>query len=104
MENNKMCYVNYAIKFKNDTIHHNNYVDDIKADAPRGHCINCIFVGKNDYLSLNSLCAETMTEVAELSNDFGHCDKLKSCYKWYNQINPIKKRLLEKSGFVFKNR
>lgn len=99
-----MCYVNYTTELKNNTIHHNNYTDDIKVDAPRGHCVDCIFVGENDNISKNRLCAETMTEVAELSNGFGHCDKLKSCYKWYNQINPIKKWLLEQTGFVFRNR
>ena len=97
-----MCFVNYATELKNNTIHHNNYVCDMKDNGP--HCVECIFVGENDHLSPRRLCAETMTDVAELENGFGHCDKFKSCFKWYNQINPIKKWMLEKTGFVFKNR
>ena len=83
-----------------------NYTDDIKRDRSKenGCCVECIYVGENDDVSNARLCAETMSRIDELSNGFGHCDKCKICYKWYNQVNPIKKWLLERSGFRFKNR
>jgi hypothetical protein len=92
----------YTYKIKTS----DNYTDDMKRDRSKenGNCVECIYVGENDSVSNSRLCAETMSRIDELSHGFGHCDKCKTCYKWYNQINPIKKWLLERTGFRFKNR
>lgn len=82
-----------------------NYTDDIHRDTSKekGWCHACIFTGENETLSKHRLCAETMSEIAEVNGN-GYCDKCKPAWCWYNQINPIKKWLLEKTGFRFKNR
>ena len=91
-----MKMLNYIPKIKD----WDNYVEK----SENNHCVNCIFVGDNDEFSNRRLCAETISVIPELSSGFGCCDRYKSCFKWYNQINPIKKLILKKSGFVFKNR
>ena len=100
-----MFNINYVTKRKNKTKHHNNYNDDPKRDSSKekGCCLSCIFSGENEYVSDRRLCAETMSEISEVFGT-GYCSKCKPYWHWYNQINPIKKRLLEKTGFKFKNR
>ena len=95
----------FVLKKKSETKHHNNYTDDIKRDTTKenGNCHACIFTCENENISKRRLCAETMSDIAEVRAG-GHCDKCKPAWKWYNQINPIKKWLLEKEGFKFKNR
>ena len=98
-------FVNYACENKANTKHNNNYTDDIKRDTSKekGWCHACIFTGENENISKWRLCAETMSEIAEVEGN-GYCDKCKPAWNWYNQINPIKKWLVERSGFRFKNR
>jgi hypothetical protein len=97
----EMFRINYTCEFK--TKH--NYSDDVKRDSlkERGNCHSCVFSGENEHFSKRRLCAETMSEITEVDGN-GYCDKCRPCWHWYNQINPIKKWLLERSGFVFKNR
>ena len=87
---------------KSEAKHNDNYVKRI-CSKNKIECCNCIFVGENDYVSQECLCAKYTNEVAEV-NAFGSCDKGRSRFKWYNRINPIKRYLLERSGFEFKNR
>ncbi len=98
-----MCYVNYTTESKYKSLHHNNYTDDMKRDTTneKGNCHGCIFIGDNDHVSHEHLCAESMSEVAEVKAN-GYCDKCKPIWKWYNKVNPIKRYLLEKTGFVFR--
>lgn len=98
-------FIEYVNKSKSETKHSNNYTDDIKRDRSKenGYCHACIFTGENEEVSKYRLCAETMSEISEVNGN-GYCDKCKPCWHWYNQINPIKKWMLEKTGFVFKNR
>lgn len=97
--------INYVCKNKAKTKHNNNYTDDMTRDTSKDNtnCYCCIFVGENDNVSNSRLCAESMDEISEVSG-FGTCDKGRTRFKWYNQINPIKKWLLERTGFRFKNR
>ncbi len=95
----------YTNKNKKETKHHNNYVDDMNRDRSneKTDCHGCIFVGENEDVSKERLCAERMSEIAEVKG-LASCDNGKPYWKWYNQINPIKKWLLERTGFRFKNR
>ena len=100
-----MFRINYTTESKSKSEHHNNYTDDVKRDnsQERGWCGACIYNGENEELSKRCLCAETMSEIAEVCSS-GYCDKCKPAWYWYNQINPIKKWLIEQTGFRFKNR
>ncbi len=100
-----MCNVNYTFEMKNNTQNHNNYNDDPRRDSSKekGNCHSCIFSGENESFSKRRLCVETISEIAEVDGN-GYCDKCKPAWHWYNQINPIKKWLLERTGFKFKNR
>lgn len=100
-----MIAPNYTTESKYKSKHHNNYTDVVGRDTSneKTDCHGCIFVGENEHVSKERLCAERMREIAEVKG-FASCDKGKPYWKWYNQINPIKKWLLERSGFVFKNR
>lgn len=95
----------YTRKNKADVKHNDNYVYNIKRDCSKDkvNCYSCIFVGENELVSQERLCAKRMNEITEV-DAFGTCDKGRSRFKWYNRINFIKKRLLERSGFVLKNR
>ena len=97
--------INYTYKSKSEAKHHNNYADCRHRDISKAKtdCHGCIFVGENEEVSKERLCAERMSEIAEVSG-IAACDKGKPYWKWYNQINPIKKWLLELTGFRFKNR
>ena len=90
---------------KSEVKHNDNYVYDIKHDCSKDkvHCYVCIFVGENELVSPHRLCAKRMDEIAEVDAQ-GKCDKGRSRFKWYNRINFVKKYLLERSGFVLKNR
>jgi len=95
----------YTMQNKSEVKHNDNYVYNIKRDCAwdKVNCYECIFVGENELVSRHRLCAKRMDEIAEVEG-WGKCDKGRSRFKWYHRINFIKKRLLERSGFVFKNR
>ena len=96
-----MYSVNYTAELKNT----NNYTDDVRRDTSKekGWCSVCIYVGENRSVSEKPLCAESISNIAEVRNT-GYCDKCKPRWFRLNQINSIKKSLLERSGFVLKNR
>jgi len=95
----------YTMENKAKAKHNDNYTNDFKRDCSKDkvNCYSCIFVGENELVSQERLCAKRMNEITEV-DAFGTCDKGRSRFKWYNRINCIKKRLLERSGFEFKNR
>ena len=100
-----MFRANYTGENKSKLKPNDNYTEDMKRNisTENGNCHACIYVGENKDLSKHRLCAENMFAIAEVSGT-GRCDKCAVYWKWYNQINPIKKKLVERSGFVFKNR
>ena len=97
--------LNYTTEPKQKSVLHDNYTDDMTRDTSKenGNCHACIFIGDNDWVSVEHLCAKHVDEIAEVKFN-GHCDKCKPAWHWYNQINPVKKWLVEKTGFKFKNR
>ena len=97
--------VNYTTESKYKSVKNDNYTDVIGRDTSKenGNCHSCIFIGDNDDVSAQHLCAKYITEIAEVKHN-GHCDKCKPSWHLYNQINPIKKWLLEQTGFEFRNR
>ena len=97
--------VNYTAESKAKSFCHDNYTDVVDCDTSkkRNSCGSCIFVGRNNQVSEQLLCAENIVEVAEVKT-CGLCDGYKSVHRLYNQINPIKKWLLERTGFEFNHR
>ena len=102
-----MALVNYACVHKSKSRYPDNYTLDMDMlDNPRKSnvtCRRCIFVGKNKKISETDLCAKYIDEVTNV-NFAGTCSAGRDSSAWYNQINPIKKWLLERTGFVFRNR
>ena len=98
-----MIYVNYTTEGKTKSEHNDGYVEDATQIYSDVNCHGCIFVGENEHLSKRRLCGKYIREVAEVQGN-GSCRKARAYWHWYNQINPFKKWLLERSGFKFKNR
>ena len=99
--------INYTGVKKSKLKFNDNYIDDMRDDPSRKvSCWMCIFSGKNDEIPVvkgKQLCVRHMGEITEVKGS-GTCDEARSRFKWYNKLNPIKKWLLERDGFKFKNR
>ena len=96
--------VNYTTESKIKSIHNDNYTE--KSCGVYVSCWQCIFCGKNKDLPVfkdNLLCAKYIKEVA-IVEGAGTCESAKSRFSKLSFINPIKKWILEKSGFDFKAR
>nr|MBQ0091642.1 hypothetical protein [Candidatus Enterousia merdequi] len=100
-----MALVKYAGVNKFETEHQDNYTQELVRDRTneKTDCYGCIFCGENENVSERRLCARYINEIAEVQG-IGTCDAGKSRFHWYNQVGLIKKRILEATGFKFKNR
>ena len=100
--------VNYTAESKSKAIHHDNYIGNVLEthNADCVSCWQCIFSGKNKDIAIvqdKLLCAKYLLEIA-IVNGKGTCDSARSRFKRYNFVNPIKKMILERSGFDFNAR
>lgn len=97
--------VNYTVESKFNSKHFDNYTEN--SNNAKVYCHACIYVGdyvgNNERLARNHLCAKYIDEISEVKH-CGTCDRALAAYKWYNQINPIKKWFLEQADFKLKNR
>lgn len=104
----RIIVINYTVESKSKSIHNDNYIPNV-LEKNQTHCVTCwacIFCGKNvkiPVLKDKMLCAKYIDEVANVKGA-GTCDSGRSRFNKLNFVNPIKKWMLEKTGFVFKNR
>ena len=100
--------VNYTVESKSKAKNHDNYISDV-LETHKNDCVSCwqcIFCGKNKEIKVlqdKLLCAKYLLEIA-IVNGKGTCDSARSRFKRLNFVNPIKKMILEKSGFDFEAR
>ena len=103
-----MIVANYTADDKSKAINNDNYVGTIPEEK-KNNCVSCwmcIYCGKNKCLPVMAkqlLCAKYINEIA-IVNGGGTCDSARSRFKWYNFVGPLKKMLLERSGFDLKAR
>lgn len=100
--------VNYTVDDKSKVKQHDNYVDSVKKSKKQNcvSCWMCIYCGKNEHLAVMQdklLCAKYINEIAFVKGA-GTCDSARSRFKWYNFVGPLKKMLLERSGFDLRAR
>ncbi len=103
-----MIVANYTTDSKSKAVQHDNYIDSVR-NTNKKNCVSCwmcIYCGKNKHLVVvqdKLLCAKHIDEIA-IVQGAGTCDSARSRFKWYNFVGPLKKMILEKSGFDLKAR
>ena len=103
-----MIIANYTAEDKIKAIKHDNYIDDVKKSKNENcvSCWMCMYCGRNKHVAVlkeKLLCAKYVDEIAIVKGS-GTCDSARSRFKWYNFVGPLKKMVLERSGFDLKAR